>query len=246
MNLYLSGLTTLKNDLKNVDLKKINALESFVSISKTFAEYIPSFKNFLLDSGAFTFMRRRNSNMDFDMYAEKYAEFVKMNNIKLYFELDIDSIVGLDKVEGLRNRIENIVGYKCIPVWHKSRGREYFIDMCKEYDYVAIGGIATKELPISLYERLFPWFIMMAHENKTKIHGLGYSFIDGLKKYDFDSVDSTTWLSAKYGKLYQYYFGRMKYMEGRKNCQRIKNTMDGHIHNLKEWVKFSEYTERYL
>ena len=41
--------------------------------------------------------------------------------------------------------------------------KEYFVEMCKNYPYVAIGGIVTKEIPINKYEKLFPWFVNTAH-----------------------------------------------------------------------------------
>ena len=46
-------------------------------------------------------------------------------------------------------------------VWHKSRGKDYWLKMIKEYDYVAIGGIVTKEIKPSEY-KYFHWFIRQA------------------------------------------------------------------------------------
>ncbi len=61
-----------------------------------------------------------------------------------FFELDIDRIVGLEKVEEFRRRIESKTGKQSIPVWHSNRGWQYFVNMCKEYNYVSIGGIAKR------------------------------------------------------------------------------------------------------
>lgn len=60
---------------------------------------IPNCKDFILDSGAFTFMQNSKKSVNWDEYVEKYAEFVKKHKVKKYFELDIDSIVGLKEVE---------------------------------------------------------------------------------------------------------------------------------------------------
>ena len=60
---------------------------------------------FLLDSGAFTFMNNSKS-VDFDLYLDKYIDFIIEKNIKYFFELDIDSIVGYKKVLQLRERLE--------------------------------------------------------------------------------------------------------------------------------------------
>lgn len=95
--------------------------------------------------------------------------------------MDIDSVVGLAEVERLRHKLERMTGKKPIPVWHKNRGKEYFVKMCEEYPYVAIGGIVTKEIPRKVYETAFPWFINTAHKHKAKIHGLGYTTVANLQ-----------------------------------------------------------------
>lgn len=65
--------------------------------------------------------------------------------------------------------------------------------MIKEYSYVAIGGIATKDISPAKYEALFPWMLNQAHKNGAKVHGLGYTRVDNLERFRFDSIDSTTW-----------------------------------------------------
>ena len=46
----------------------------------------------------------------------------------------------------MRKRLEAETKKKCIPVWHRSRGKENFIELCKQYDYVAIGGELSSEI----------------------------------------------------------------------------------------------------
>ncbi|EJD5656907.1 hypothetical protein M2L77_000509 [Staphylococcus pseudintermedius] len=57
-------------------------------------------KMFLLDSGAFTYMAEiKNSGsvkINFDRYVEEYATFINKYDIQYFFELDIDSVVGLE------------------------------------------------------------------------------------------------------------------------------------------------------
>ena len=158
------------------------------------------FGSFLLDSGAFTFMSgSHKGGINWDEYVEEYAAFINRWDVKLFFELDIDSVVGLPETERLREKLEALTGKKPIPVWHRNRGKEYFIKMCEDYPYVALGGIVTKEIDRKKYETAFPWFIKTAHEHKCKIHGLGYTTVANLKKYHFDSVDSTSWLYGNRG-----------------------------------------------
>lgn len=249
MDMYLSSAESSKEtrvvlENQEIDLSKISILESYYYLRKKegFMRLLPLIGHFLLDSGAFTFMTgSHKGECDWDKYVEDYAAFINKYDIKLFFELDIDSVVGLTEVERLRDKLENLTHRKPIPVWHKGRGKEYFIKMCKEYPYVALGGIVTKEIPRNVYEKGFPWFIQTAHRYGAKIHGLGYTTIANLKKYHFDSVDSTAWLYGNRGG-YIYKFnpqtGLMEQLS--KDNSRLK-TYQGALNNFLEWVKFSEY-----
>lgn len=197
MRIYLSGISGVKQWLLNEELNPCNifALESFYSIRDWQKPLIPKFASFMLDSGAFTFMRnaKKHMNIDWLNYVDRYCDFIVENDIKLFFELDIDKIKGLQYVEMLRQRIEDRTHRKPIPVWHPSRGKDYWLDIIKEYDYIAIGGIAAKDITLAKYEVLFPWMLNQARRNNVKVHGLGYTKIDKLSKYRFNSIDSTTW-----------------------------------------------------
>lgn len=161
MKMYLASVSRLETDLKaesgglmkaylaesgGLIFNDANILQSFYYVDDfTRNIIIPNCKDFLLDSGAFTFIQNAK-HVDWDEYVERYAKFVRENKIQKYFELDIDSIVGLKEVERLREKLERLVGWQCIPVWHRSRGMDYFIKQCEEYPYIAIGGIAIKEI----------------------------------------------------------------------------------------------------
>ena len=193
MKIFLAS-TSDKSFISNItDSKYI--LESFYYFQEWQILLIKKCKMFLLDSGAFTFMNSQKGKVNFDEYLTRYINFINKYDIKYFFELDVDSIVGYEKVKQLRKRLENETGKKCIPVWHKSRGKEEYLKMCEEYDYVAIGGIVTKEITKEQYS-FFPWFINEAHKRGCKIHGLGFTDTNLLQKYHFDSVDSTAWLSG--------------------------------------------------
>lgn len=253
MNLYLAGTDSRKEYLLTDTnrLRDINILESFYYLQKNpeFMKLVPQLGSFLLDSGAFTFMSGSHKGaISWDKYVEDYAAFINRYDVKLFFELDIDSLVGLSEVERLRSKLEVLTGKKPIPVWHKTRGKDYFIKMCREYPYVAVGGIVTKEIPREIYEKAFPWFIKTAHENDAKIHGLGYTSVANLKKYRFDSVDSTAWLYGNRGG-YLYKFnpktGLIDKIESGMVASRLKNR-EGAVHNFNEWVKFGIYANRHL
>lgn len=198
----------------------------------------------MLDSGAFTFLNGSKKTVDWDAYLREYAEFINENDIELFFELDIDPLVGYDQVKEMRDRLEGMTHKQCIPVWHKSRGRDEFLNLCSQYPYVALGGIAIGEIKRSEH-RFFPWFINEAHKRGAKIHGLGYTNTEGLYRYHFDSVDSSSWLSGvRYGRI-QYFNGTTM-----KNLSRPKgmraNTNKAELFCLHEWIKFQEYARASL
>lgn len=225
----------------------VNILQSFFYCNDyTQKVVIPNCRDFMLDSGAFTFMSSNKSTVDWDEYISKYAKFIKANEkIDKFFELDIDSVVGYEKVKEYRKRLEDLTGKKCIPVWHKSRGKEEFLKMCEEYPYVAIGGIVTKEITREQYP-FFTWFINEAHKRKAKIHGLGFTNLEGLKKYHFDSVDSTSWTTGnRFGAIYQFN-GETMIKHSKKEGQRLAQSRTAAIHNFTEWVKFQKYADKNL
>ena len=79
-----------------------------------------------------------------------------------------------------RKRLERLTNKQVIPVWHKSRGAGDFKKMCDEYDYVAIGGIVSKEIKPEQYG-----VTNSRTTHKAKIRALRYN-----GKCHFDSVDS--------------------------------------------------------
>ena len=242
MKIFLAGSSWDKICWANNDFFDFNRLESFFYI-KDERKLIHKYNSFLLDSGAFTFMGQQKGKIDWHQYIENYANFINTYKVNHFFELDIDSIVGIDEVEKLRNKLELLTGKQCIPVWHKSRGLEYWKKMTKEYNYVAIGGIVTKEIKKQEYG-MFTGLLQLAKKEQCKVHGLGFTNIELLKKYPFYSVDSTTWLSGnRFGRLYKFTGDDIKDYK-KSNCR--VNSVDAAINNFNEWIRFSKYAEIYL
>ena len=199
----------------------------------------------MLDSGAFTFFSA-GGVINWREYIKRYAAFINRNNIDLFYELDIDSLIGYEKVLYYRSMLENLTGKPCIPVWHKSRGMDDFQRMCDRYNYVAVGGIASGEIAQREY-KYFPHLINTAHRHGAKIHGLGFTRIKGLRQYHFDSVDSTSWLSGqRYGVVYKFNGQTMKAHTRRGKGQRVADSKAVSLHNFGEWSKFAEYAANHL
>lgn len=242
MNIYIAGGEKRIEMFEAVRPPRI--LLSYYYISDEIMEYAKAAKEYLLDSGAFTYLNTGKS-VDFDSYTDRYIEFINANKVKQFIELDIDAIVGLDKVESLRRRIERRTGRQCIPVFHRSRGKDYFVDMCKEYEYIALGGIAIKDIKRTEY-KYFRWFIDTAHSYGTRIHGLGLTDFKALKQFDFDSVDSTSWMGSRYGNLYHYDNGDLRILRSPKNSRMTLHWKACDEMNLREWVKYVKYAERFM
>ena len=248
MKVYLAGEHEVKNG-SLADWRGLDILESFVYCEKNrhFNRLVNAGQiNLLLDSGAFTFMSDKNNQggVNWNAYIDRYAAFVLEHKIEKFFELDIDSVVGLKEVERLRTRLESLTHRQSIPVWHRARGLDYWRSMVKEYEYVAIGGIVTRE--IKQHEHgIFTNLINIAKENGARVHGLGYTNLKGLEKYKFDSVDSTSWLYGnRSGEVFK--FNGKTIVSITKPPGTRLNARDVAINNFTEWVKFQKYAEKNL
>jgi len=248
MIVYLAGFKTINKHYKD-STKDIYLLSSFWEHKNgTFGEYVSQEKH-ILDSGAFSAINDKTGkykNFDWDNYVKKYIQFIKHTKQKLFFELDIDCVVGLNKVEYYRKQIEDAIGIPPIVCWHSNRGGDYWIKCCEEYPYVALGTTnASKDgKKIRSNPNILKWFINHAHKNNAKIHGLGFTSQDWLPLLKFDSVDSTTWLGgARYGHWYYFNGNKIKQKSKPKNTRVINNGKSHllHIYNFNEWIKFQKY-----
>lgn len=229
---------------KNTEHKPF-ILESFFYADEDTERLLPLFGDFLLDSGAFTFMQGNSTHLDWNAYIERYAAFIVRNDIQKYFELDIDSVVGYEKVKEFRNTLERLTNRPCIPVWHKSRGIAEWSRMCDEYKYVAIGGIVSKEIKPEHY-KAFPHMIAEAHRRGAKVHGLGFTNLSLLPKIHFDSVDSTAWTTGnRFGFIYRFNGTTMIKIDCPKG-KRLGDPRKVALINYTEWIKYQKYAETNL
>lgn len=248
MKLYLAGVAPWRESGlydQAVLEHRPYILESFYYIDADTERLLPYFGDFLLDSGAFTFMQNNKAAVNWDEYVERYADFINRNRIEKYFELDIDSVVGYPKVLKLRDRLERLTNRQSIPVWHKSRGMNDFLRMCDAYPYVAVGGIVSGEFKQTEYKH-FPRLINEAHKRGTKIHGLGFTSLTWLPKCHFDSVDSTAWTTGnRFGFVYKFN-GKTMVKHDAPKGYRLGDSRKVALINYIEWIKFQRYAEVHL
>ncbi len=198
-------------------------------------------ENFLLDSGAFSYMNGAKVTLEqMDRYVDRYAEYIVSRGIRQFIEIDVDNIFGLKQVERWRKKLETAAGRQCIPVWHKGRGVEYWKQMCRQYRYVAVGGLVfhVRREEYGLIQKLVEY----AYNRGVKVHGLGFTKTRELQKYRFYSVDSASWtVGAALGQQrYIFRDGMMKVRRIHKEGKKVQ--LDKLIaHNMVEWVKFQKY-----
>ena len=213
MKVFLSALengSTCYNSKKNLaqfllenNVKfKYNLMSYYYIKNKSeLAELIrDNSEEILIDSGAHSF--QKGKKVDWEEYTKKYAEFIKQfdrPNVVGYFEMDVDNIIGYDKVLELRKILEN-VSNKIIPVWHKNRGIEEFKKMCQDYSerVIAITGFKNEDIK----DEQYLMFLKYAKKYNCKVHCLGMTRKKVLDKVPFDYVDSSSWKqSGIYGRI---------------------------------------------
>ncbi|NLB81074.1 MAG: hypothetical protein GX800_05590 [Clostridiaceae bacterium] len=165
----------------------------------------------MIDSGAHSF--QFGAKVNWLEYTQRYAEFIKQfdrPNVVGYFEMDIDNIIGYEKVLELRKILEN-VSDKIIPVWHPPRGINNYEEMCKKYHgkIIAIGGFRGTDIK----DHQYIMFLKVAKKYNCKVHCLGMTRTKILDKVPFDYTDSSTWLTqANFGNVY---YGKGKFPKAR-------------------------------
>ena len=247
MEIYLAGAYSRPNVIKDKD--KIFVLESFFYIQEWMYPYIKNHWDFMLDSGAFSTFAdpQKAKEVDWTTYVKNYIKLINKLDIDLFFELDIDAIVGIKKVEYYRKLIEDGTGKQPIPVWHSNRKWDYFEQMCEDYNYVALGTTTANEEGKRMRNKpkVLANFINYAHKNNTKIHGLGFTSIPKLTYLKWDSVDSTAWIYGNRGGFIYKFTGRdlIKIQAPKGKKLKAKKVAE---HNFKEWVKFQKYAKHNL
>lgn len=201
MKVYLSALET-NPDVDKYFTRYDYMLFSFYYLRQSFFDQVKDkCDSILIDSGAHSF-QRGGVKVKWDEYTHQYAEWIKQNdrdNIIGYFEMDIDRVVGYDKVLQLRNVLES-VSDKIIPVWHKNRGIADYKAMCEKYSgkWIAITGFKNEDIK----DEQYMMFLKYAKKFGCKVHCLGMTRTRILDKVPFDSVDSSSWKqSAIYGRV---------------------------------------------
>ena len=253
MRLYLSGVIEKMKDKsvgidKVIDLSQYHILQSFAYAKEKDAEYYPQCKSFMMDSGAFTLMMSKSKSKNFDIkkFTTNYGNFIKKNNIDNFVELDVDGIYGVDTYVDMLHLLQDITGKDPVRVFHGWRGKDYFKELVKQKERICLGGVAVGKARARSLD-YFQWFLDEAHRNYCKVHGLAITSDKLIRKYNFDSVDSSTWsFSIRGGWIYRFDGSGLSTYEGSSGCtgnERISNAFCMQ-YALKEWGKLSQYVDK--
>ena len=248
MKIYLAGGNDVKTLNKFKNMSCIYVLQTYYDLRTWNNEKINCLfsiplKGFLLDSGAFTFMNS-GKKVHWKSYVDEYIEFINQYNIDKFFELDLYTLpeIGIDRTIKIRKYIEYHTKRKSIPVFHACMGLEMYRDLCKEYDYVAIGSSGvTNECRWVQNKNILKQMVRIANSYNTKVHGLGYTRRENINKLEipFYSVDSISW-RLNTGMGYEYYVKHnmilRKHPEGRN--QKSREILENQ--NLKAWIKIQK------
>lgn len=251
MRLYLAGLieqmSNWDNELKSNILKDCNVLQSFAYYKPGDEKYYSLCKSILMDSGAFSIMNNKSMRNKFDPleYVKKYAQFIKQNDIKYFFELDIEGVYGFDVYRDCLKCLQDITGKEPIYVFHKWRGLDYFKELVKQKDYIALGDVSVGGGSRKLYD-YFPWFIQEAHKNNCKVHGLAFTALKDLRYMEFDSIDSTSWSSGcRFANACRFDGHNIQnYRLIRQDGIDIPTSTTFKKHDIPEWKQLSQYFDR--
>jgi len=148
-----------------------------------------------------------------EVYILEYISWLKKfgHYFDVYVELDIDSIVGVEKIEEWRALMEE-EGLTPMPVYHTSYEGYYGYDspmeqlttrkrewtkLVEKYEYIGIQGGMEKSEYIEM--------LQISDKAGRKVHGFAMTNKDVFRNLTFYSVDSTSWMmGAQYGVTYVF------------------------------------------
>lgn len=234
------------NDLKNT----AGVIPAMIAYKRTHPEV-----RYILDSGAHALQKETNT-VNYDEFFFGYMRFLMDYGFLFdqYVELDIENVVGMEKVTKWTNLLKQTFSTPPIEVWHKWRGEdakagdEIWKDMTERLDYVGLSGFLIKaggaaELP----PRRMKEYLRIAKKNDCKVHGLGLTSPKILVTHDFYSVDSTTWLSSgQFGRNFHFDGNILREIHPGDDLWPMMTKMDLYqrlSYNIFQWKQFADLLE---
>lgn len=215
MKIFFAGGGT-NEEVENLMINlKVNRLFSMLHKCKYMKRSIDSnerlYNNLMIDSGAFSWnketmevVKGRKSSInlpDPKEFAENYVKYMyehKMNDDLIFVEFDVYKTLPIDYIDKMFYEVKKMnPKFLFMRVYHPSIDNSSFEIIDKWIDegceYIGIGNDSER-----LYDQIF-----YHYGNKLKIHGFAITKPNFMKKYDFYSVDSTSYIQmAAWGGIY--------------------------------------------
>jgi len=154
---------------------------------------------------------------ELDVLVDRYCVLLRAGAqagvIDVAIEMDVDHFVGYEKVKEYRRRLED-TGATIIPVWRPTIGKEHYLELIEEYDWIAFSeGIAG----ISINSGDTIKFMRKVVKDGTQ-RGKKFHFFAGLRRSllfecPLYSSDSTTWSAFNRWALTTYFDPKKKWIE---------------------------------
>lgn len=187
-----------------VSFYNIHKLKSEQSKINKFKKELETSRHIMIDSGVFTFM---NSGIDFtkeelDNYVSEYIKFIKEHegspNVDMFIEIDIGNVPGFGHETTLkyRDQILEAANGKGYVVWHRYMGLDGYIDMCENYDNIALPCVPQVD---KMKPEEIAYMSKLAIENNCKVHLLGanwHRLVNMKVEPLFHSADASTYIPA--------------------------------------------------
>lgn len=208
-----------------LEIFKNRRLISYYYLKKGEIEFYAG-QTFILDSGAFS---AHNSGAEIDL--DTYITFLKENHVPIYFNLDV---IGNAEATWKNQKTMESAGLNPLPVYHYGEDKKYLFK-CLDYEYFGLGGMVKKTSTI-LQDWLDRVFTMIPDKDGkicNKIHGLGMTSWELMRRYPWYSVDSTGWaIASAMGDVFypQYTKGKLDWNKCPKQTKISKNK------NLNEFI----------
>jgi hypothetical protein len=160
------------------------------------------------DSGAFSAFTLRGSGGA--IKREDYAAWLTTWKPLLRVMVNLD-VIGDAKASARNQLWFEGRGLSVLPVYHMQSPLAELGALCRDYDYIAIGGTASLRGQAKLQATARA--MRVARDHGTRVHGLGRSASDELLALPFYSVDSTAWMQgSRFGSLQLFTGQRVKAM----------------------------------
>lgn len=191
MKIFFAGMAESQLNIPKEEFDKLNCLVAYPQLKRQ--KTTPK-KHWFIDSGAFSVFTGKEE-VDINEYIKDLINW----NCEVYAGLDV---IGDEKQTKSNCDIMKKAGLDPIPTFHFGEDYSFLEDYCKNYDYIALGGVAQ----LRTYPRVSAWldncFSVIKNYWPKKVHGFAITGERYMKRYPFYSADSTSWLAgAKFNQV---------------------------------------------